>query len=214
VLQFIFLVPHILAVASEPTCPDAQVPSVPMRRWSVALQSLMPGQPTVYAASTTARPRPASTRRRGEAGQVRARACANTCSTLLSRRPAGSKSHPCAESARGAGPSASCGRDRFERYGPCVSVTYWIPHKISNIRVNVTSTSSPAMREASAGWSSESRKGNVPEKSSNCAFIYTRNKKSETRENTQETVHTHNKLPPATEALGGRQKQTTNSNAT
>jgi len=30
---------------------------------------------------------------------VRARACANTCSTLLSRRPAGSKSHPRAESA-------------------------------------------------------------------------------------------------------------------
>jgi len=30
----------------------------------------------------------------GEPGQVRARACANTCSTLLSRRPAGSKSHP------------------------------------------------------------------------------------------------------------------------
>jgi hypothetical protein len=35
----------------------------------------------------------------GEPGQVRARACANTCSTLLSRRPAGSKSHPRAESA-------------------------------------------------------------------------------------------------------------------
>jgi hypothetical protein len=54
VLQFIFLVPHILAVTSEPTCASAQVLSVQMRRWSVALQSLMPGQPTVYAPSTAA----------------------------------------------------------------------------------------------------------------------------------------------------------------
>jgi hypothetical protein len=54
VLQFIFLVPHILAVTSEPTCASAQVLSVPMRRWSVALQSLMHCQPTVYAPSTAA----------------------------------------------------------------------------------------------------------------------------------------------------------------
>jgi hypothetical protein len=65
-----------------------------MRRWSVALQSLMPGQPTVYAASTAAGKHAV-----GEPGQVRARVCTNTCSTLLSRRPAVSKSHPRAESA-------------------------------------------------------------------------------------------------------------------
>ena len=49
VLQLICLVPQILAVASEPTCAEAEVASVPMRRWSVALQSLMPCQLTVYA---------------------------------------------------------------------------------------------------------------------------------------------------------------------
>ncbi len=95
VLQFIFLVPHILAVTSEPTCASAQVLSVQMRRWSVALQ-ISDARPADRLCS---KHRGRQAHAVGEPGQVRARVCANTCSTLLSRRPAVSKSHPRAESA-------------------------------------------------------------------------------------------------------------------
>jgi hypothetical protein len=77
-----------------------------MRRWSVALQSLMPGQPTAYASLADAESTSTTARQAAERGsQVRARACKYLQHTV--QEACGSESHPCAESAVPA-PSCAC----------------------------------------------------------------------------------------------------------